>query len=134
MISIGAIIGGRECAYFDSILCEFMRHCESEGHLSGEPVEVNIVYHLWGSILPPNYIGLRTAKFSRKNRVLMIQAAVEEEMNRVRDRHEILDYIIDVADEAIGMAKTKFDGAGIEYDIKKDRAFLNEFRDLVLGG
>jgi hypothetical protein len=63
----------------------------------------------------------------------MIQAAVEEEMNKVRDRNEILDYIIDVADEAIGMAKTKFESAGIQYDINKDRAFLNEFRDLVLG-
>jgi hypothetical protein len=133
MITIGAIIGGSECAFFDSILCEFMRHCESEGRLSGEPVKVNIVYHLWGSVLPPDYIGLRTAKFSRKNRILMIQAAVEEEMNKVRDRNEILDYIIDVADEAIGMAKTKFESAGIQYDINKDRAFLNEFRDLVLG-
>jgi hypothetical protein len=43
MISIGTIIGGSEAAYFDKVLCEFMRHCESEGHLSGEATKVNIV-------------------------------------------------------------------------------------------
>ena len=134
MISIGAIIGGPESSFFDGILCEFMRHCESEGHLSGEPVKVNIVYHLPGSMMPPDFVGVRPAKFSRKDKKLMVQAAVESEMSTVRDRDEILDYIIDVADEAIGVAKTKFDSAKIEYDIKKDRAFLNEFRDLVLGG
>jgi hypothetical protein len=133
MISIGAIIGGPESSFFDKILCEFMRHCESEGHLSGEPVKVNIVYHLPGSMMPPDFAGVRPAKFSRKDKKLMVQAAVGDEMATVRNRDEILDYIIDVADEAIGVAKTKFDSAGIEYDIKKDRAFLNEFRDLVLG-
>lgn len=133
MISIGTIIGGPESAFFDRILCEFMRHCESEGHLSGEPVKVNIVYHLPGSIMPPDFIGVRPAKFSRKDKKLMVQAAVENEMASVKDRAEILDYIIDVADEAIGVAKAKFDSAKIEYDIKKDRAFLGAFRDLVQG-
>lgn len=133
MISIGAIIGGTESAFFDRVLCEFMRHCESEGHLSGEKVKVNIVYHLPGSIMPPDFIGVRSAKFSRKDKKLMVQVAVENEMADVRDRNEILDYIIDVADEAIGVAKVKFDNAKIEYAINKDREFLNEFRDLVLG-
>jgi hypothetical protein len=133
MISIGAIIGGPESAFFDKVLCEFMRHCESEGHLSGEPVKVNIVYHLPGSIMPPDFIGVRPAKFSRTDKKLMVQAAVENEMASVRSRDEVLDYIIDVADEAIGVAKTKFDSAKIEYDIEKDREFLNAFRDLVLG-
>ena len=133
MISIGAIIGGPESSYFDSILCEFMRHCESEGHLSGESVKVNIVYHLPGSMMPPDFIGVRPAKLSRKDKKLMVQAAVEAEMAEVRNRDEILDYIIDVADEALGVAKTKFDASKIDYEIKKDRDFLNEFRDLILG-
>jgi len=133
MITIGAIIGGPESAFFDRVLCEFMRHCESEGHLSGEPVRVNIVYHLPGSIMPPDFVGVRPAKFSRKDKKLMVQAAVESQMASVRNRDEVLDYIVDVADEAISVAKSKFDGAKIEYDVKKDRAFLNEFRDLVLG-
>lgn len=133
MISIGAIIGGPESSFFDRVLCEFMRHCESEGHLSGELVKVNIVYHLPGSMMPPDFIGVRPAKLSRKDKKLMVQAAVEAEMADVRDRDEILDYIIDVADEALGVAKTKFDASKINYDIKKDREFLNEFRDLILG-
>ncbi|SHK46471.1 hypothetical protein SAMN02745181_3850 [Rubritalea squalenifaciens DSM 18772] len=40
---------------------------------------------------------------------------------------------MDVADEALGVAKTKLEASKIDYDLKKDRAFLNEFRDLVLG-
>lgn len=132
MISVGAIIGGPESAFFDKVLREFMRHCESEGRLSGEPVEVNIVYHLPGTIMPPDYAGVRLAKFSQKKQILMVQAAVESDMASVRNRDEVLDYIIDVADEAIGLAKTKFDNERIDYDINKDRAFLDEFRDLVL--
>lgn len=133
MISIGAIIGGPECAYFDQVLCEFMRHCESEAHGSGEPVKVNIVYHLHGSILPPDYTGVRSATLSKIKNTLMVQAAVESEMVALRDRKEILDYIIDVADEAIGVAKTRFERAGIEYDLQKDRTFLDNFRELALG-
>src|SRR5262245_41896304 len=117
MISIGAIIGGPESSFFDKVLCEFMRHCESEGHLSGEPVQINIVYHIPGSLMSPDFIGVRPAKFSRKDRKLMVQAAVEKEMTLVRDRHVVLDYIIDVADEAVGVAKTKFDSAKIQYNI-----------------
>lgn len=133
MITIGVIIGGAESAFIDKVLSEFMRHCESEGHLSGESVKVNIVYHLPGKIMPPNFIGIRPAKFSRNEKKLMVQAAVENEIATIRDRDKILDYIIDVADEALGVAKDKFDAAKIEYDIKKDRDFLNEFRELVLG-
>ena len=133
MISIGAIIGGPECSFFDSVLCEFMRHCESEGHLSGESVTVNIVYHLFGLVMPPDYSGVRCATLSKPQKKLMIQAAVESEVVALRDRAEILDYIIDVADEAIGVAKDRFDRAGIEYDLQKDRAFLDNYRELILG-
>jgi hypothetical protein len=133
MISIGAIVGGPGSAFFDNILCEFMRHCESEGHLTGESVRVNIVYHMPGSILSPDFIGIRPAKFSRKEKRLMIQVAVEDEMITVRDRNEIMEYIIDVALQAIEVAKSKFESAKIGYNFSKDQAFLNEFRNLVLG-
>lgn len=62
----------------------------------------------------------------------MIQAAVEYEMTNIRNREEILDYIIDVADEAIAVAKTKFDTSNINYDINKDREFLESFRKLAI--
>jgi hypothetical protein len=133
MISIGAIVGGPESSFFDGVLGEFMRHCESEGRLSGEPVTVNVVYHIHGSILPPPYEGVRAGRLSKEAKKMMVQAAVEAEVVALRDRAEVLDYIIDVADEAIGVAKGRFEQAGMAYDVQKDRAFLEGFRELVLG-
>jgi hypothetical protein len=129
MISAGAIVGGPEAVFFDSVLREFMQRCEHQGTWTESNIHVNIVYHLPGSTWSPDYIGVRDAKFSRKARTLMVQIAVEDEWIRGRDRVVVEDYILDAADEAICVAKTRFDRAGIEYDLESDRQFLNRCRD-----
>ncbi|MGZ3439260.1 MAG: tyrosine-type recombinase/integrase [Polyangia bacterium] len=45
--------------------------------------ELNVVFHLPGRLTRPSFPGLRTAKFSRKHKTLMVQVAVPEP--RVRD-------------------------------------------------
>jgi len=79
-------------------------------------------------VLKPDYIGLRSGKFSKKRRAIMVQAAVEPEFIAHPSRSVIRDYILEVAEEALGIAKRKFEDVGIPYDIEKDWAFLDSYR------
>jgi hypothetical protein len=83
--------------------------------------------------MPPDFDCVIPGKLYREEKELVVQAAVEEEWVSLRDRDRVLNYIIEVADEAIGVAKTRFERAGIDYDLTNDRAFLDRFRGLVLG-
>ena len=129
MISVGAVVCGSEVAFFDSVLQQFMQHCERSKNWTEADVRVNIVYDLPGSIWRPDYTGVRDARFSRKEKKLMVQVAVEDEWIKGRDRAVVEEYIFDTADEAIGIAKTRFDRVGIDYDIEADRQFLDRWRD-----
>jgi hypothetical protein len=133
MLSVGAIIGGPETDFFDTVLREFMQHCEREREWEEADVTVNIVYHLPGSIWQPDYIGVRGGKLSKSEMKLMVQISVEKEWIAERDRTVVADFIFDAADEAIGIAKTRFDKAGIDYRLGADRRFLNRWHDAATG-
>lgn len=130
MISIGAVIGGPECAFFDSRLRRLMRYCRENRDKGTETAEVNVVFHLPGSVIRPNYVGLRTAKFSKKEKTLMVQVSVEEEWITSTDEKTVLRYIYETTDEALGLALGEFKRRGIEYDIEVDRRFLATWKEL----
>ena len=127
MLSIGAIIGGPETDFFDTVLRGFMQHCERETGWEEADVTVNIVYHLPGSIWQPDYIGVRGGRISKFEKKLMVQISVEKEWIAERDRSVVEEFIFDAADEAIGVAKTRFDKAGIDYDPGADRRYFNRW-------
>ena len=129
MISIGAVVGGPECGFFDSHLSRFMGYCEDKRLEGTHSAEVNIVYHLPGSIAKPDYVGMRTGKFSKKELALMIQISVEEEWIASRDAEQVLRYIYETADEAIGIAESEFRKRGIDYGIEADRVFLDGWKN-----
>ncbi len=132
VISVGAVIGGPECAFMDNYVRSLMRFTkEKRLENSSSNAEVNIVFHLPGSLMKPDYIGLRTGKFSKKENTLMIQAAVEAEFIASNDDAEVISYIFEVADEAIGMAKSFFDRNDVEYDIEMDRQLLDKWKALI---
>jgi hypothetical protein len=41
---------------------------------------VNVVYHIPGDVLRPQFDGVRTAKFSKAQRLLMVQAALPDDV------------------------------------------------------
>ncbi|HXK59521.1 MAG TPA: hypothetical protein PLP42_06445 [Acidobacteriota bacterium] len=119
---------GPEPNQFIPVLAEFSKYCEEHAQLRGIEPEVNVVFHLPGSLLKPDYVGLRSGTFSKKRRAIMVQAAVEPEFIAQLSRSVIRDYILDVAEEVLGIAARKFEEAGIPYDINKDWAFLDSYR------
>jgi hypothetical protein len=129
MISIGAVVGGPECAAFDACLRGFMDFCDRYRAEGTETAEVNIVYHLPGSVWKPDYLGLRKAKFSRREKAQMVQVSVENEWIASSNTSNILRYIYDTADEALGIAKGELAKHGVEYDIDVDRRLLDAWKD-----
>lgn len=129
MISIGAVVGGPECDFFRSHLSRLSRYCSDNRTLGSDSGEVNVVYHLPGSIIKPDYTGLRTAKFSKKEKTLMVQVGVEEEWIASTDADAVLRYIYETVDEALGMAKGELDRRGIDYDLDADRKYLDRWKE-----
>ena len=63
-------------------------------------------------MLSPDYEGLRTGKFSRKERMLMVQVSVPP---NVVTSENAESFVVQSLREAIRMAKPRFERAGIRY-------------------
>src|SRR5690242_4632491 len=93
MMGIGAIHGGPELAGAP-IDKAIRRLGKTRGPFekSGSGA-LDIVFHVPGSLLKPEFTGVRTARFSRKERKLMLQIAVPEEQVHTPDIRWLLDAI-----------------------------------------
>lgn len=129
MITVGAVVGGPECAFFEDKLRRLMKYCADFTSSGEKPLEVNIVYYLPGSIYKAPQVGLRAAKFSSKEKTIMIQVSVEPEIIQLADENRVLHYIFETVDEAIGLAKSEFAKRGFDYNLEEDRRFLDTWRD-----
>ena len=127
MISIGVVHGGPEQLPLYKELGNFMRFCKENRTRGFQEAMINIVYHVPGTLLKPDYVGMRTGKFSKKERCLMVQVAVEEEFAALDDAKKIRQYIFETADEAIGIGKSFLERKGLDYEIEADRALLDEW-------
>ncbi len=125
MISIGEVFGGPECAFFDRHVRRLMAHCEND---KTDGARVNIVYGLPGSVWKPDFIGVQTGKFSRREETLVVHVAVEDEWIRSTDPLCVLRYIYETADEALGMATSFFEKRGIKYNLERARRFLDRWK------
>lgn len=128
MMYIGAVFGGPELA--DAPIEKAIRLI---GKARG-PIEksdsgaLDIVFHVPGSLLKPEFTGVRTAKFSRKERTLMLQIAVPDEQVHSPDIHWLLDAIRD----AVRLARPKFERAGIEYPEQEHLATVDRIQMQLL--
>ena len=77
---------------------------------------VNVVFHIPGSILSHiPYEGLRDAKFSCKQKLLMVQVAVPKEIASSDDENIIRAFLFDSLRQANIIAASYFEKKGIEY-------------------
>ncbi|RKG82246.1 hypothetical protein D7W79_03045 [Corallococcus exercitus] len=127
-MGIGAVYGGPELAGapIDKAIRMFGK---ARGPVQkGESGALDIVFHVPGSLLKPEFTGVRTAKFSRKERKLMLQIAVPEEQVHSPDVHWLLDAIR----EAVRLAGPRFERAGIEYPEKEHLSLVDRIQREVL--
>jgi hypothetical protein len=84
---------------------------------------VDIVFHVPGSILKPEHVGLRTGSFSRKERMLQVQIAVPEELMESPDLRR---FLLKSIREAIRLAEPRFAKAAIPYPLAEYLAQVDE--------
>lgn len=126
--SFGAIYGGPEIRANDAIflrteaqIARFIKIkqdnvlCKNEG-------EINLVWHVPGTMFKPEFEGLRTGKFSKREKTLMVQAAVPS--NLVYGEYPE-EFIFGVIRQAITIAQTVFRSAKIPFAADEHLNFIN---------
>jgi hypothetical protein len=129
LISIGAIIGGPECARFHQHAKSLMQHCSAHRKISIDASEVNVVFHVPGSIMEFDHVGPRTSRFSKTERTLMIQVGVEKKAVSIESDDEMRQHIAEITDKALVMAKGFFDKKRIDYNLTSDQALVRRWLD-----
>ncbi len=79
-ISLGSIVGGATAAnrlWRDAIkdLGQGIRNARIDVEV---PLSLNVVFHVPGNMLKPEFVGVRTGIFSKSKSLLMVQVAIPE--------------------------------------------------------
>ena len=145
MIYVGAVLGGPELGESS----HFMRsirgiHFPSPGKAWYDPTDygdrrdprpvgsLDIVFHVPGSVLKPEHEGLRTGRFSRKERMLQVQIAVPGEL---MESLALTGFLVQSIREAIVLAERRFAKAGITYPVDEYLGQVDELeRQLGITG
>jgi hypothetical protein len=130
MISIGAVMGGPELegGSFDQASDEVCRAViDLRGSFgTGESAEVNVVFHVPGSIIEPDWEGARDATFSKKRKLLMVQVAVPRD---VAAHPWPIAFIIESLHKANRIALRVFHGKGIEFPLAAAEDLVDRVAD-----
>lgn len=87
---------------------------------------VNIVFHVPGSIVKPDYSGIRTGRFSVKQKKLMVLISVPENL---MDSPELEPFFHKSMIEAVHLAKGFFEKKRIEFNEVEYLRIIQEMKD-----
>lgn len=81
-LSIGSIVGGSTPTNksWENAIETLMKSIKHERINVDVPLKLNVVFHVPGNILKPEFEGVRTGRFSKSMAMLMVQVAVPEEV------------------------------------------------------
>jgi hypothetical protein len=115
VIQISQIYGGPEVtgSKIDRVLTRVDQLVAGGGE--GPSGSLDIVFHVHGSLLAPEHSGVRTGRFSKKERMLMLQIAVPKEVVE-KDEADIEQFLLASLKEAVDMAALVFRRHKIPYD------------------
>jgi hypothetical protein len=111
MISIGGYYHGPELknSETDRVITSLMKAATFE---LGKDPEINVIFYVPGSLGGPDWEGIRDAKFSRKQQLLMIQVAVPAKMV---NSPQLKAFLIENLHQANALAAEVFRKKGLEY-------------------
>lgn len=123
MIYIGCVYGGPELtgSPVDRAIAKLMRfRGDGKAGTLGEFGSLDVVFHVAGSILQPEHEGVRTGRFSKRQRLLQVQIAVPAD---VVASPEPYPFVAQGVLDAIYAAEPVFAKAGIRYPLEDYVAF-----------
>ena len=118
-VSLGAVLGGPE----QSLAIQTFRKLSQQFPKGGAPF-LNVVFHFPGSLIAPDYVGLRTGRFSKKESGLMIQAAVPKSVADSDRIADILDYFDQTIREAMDLSRDRWEKHGVDFPWDADFATI----------
>lgn len=128
MFTVGVVAGGPEGSLVIAKMPSLMQASSASKTPGSNSVpELNLAFHLWGSLAQPDYTGLRTGAFSKTTKRLAIQAAIEQELVECDQTLTLIEYLHSVVDEAIGMADACFNRHNINYHAGSDRKVIDQW-------
>jgi hypothetical protein len=121
VLSIGVVAGGTmpPARAWDAVAADLMRRLSAIRANVTSPLHVNVVYDIPGEVFSPDFVGVRSGRYSSKARHLLVQAAVPREVPQ-NPRSVLIKLLEEAIDEAARFAR----GKAIADD-------LPELRDLV---
>jgi hypothetical protein len=107
VLSIGCVLGGgiANRPWRDAISALTHRVIAARKDIES-PLNLNVVFHVPGSMLKPEFEGVRTGRFSKAMQLLMVQVAVPEAVPPDPDEY-LLDAVGAAIDEAERWAKRR---------------------------
>jgi|GEM_PF-1116271 len=126
---VGAIGGGPETdetkihEHWTSISHLKDSYCDES--LLGVEGFIDFVFHIPGSVMKPDFKGIRTGRFSRKQKILQIQCAVPKKLVDA-DEEKVVKFIFKSIREAIDIAKLVFKKAKIKYNADEQYEIIDK--------
>ena len=81
ILSIGSVVGGQtpNMRAWDEGVVRLARKVASARDKFDSPLNVNVIFHVAGDLLSPEFSGVRTGYFSKEQNWLIVQVAINEE-------------------------------------------------------
>ena len=132
MIYVGAVDGGPELegSLADRLLTAIMcatEACTGSAECEAGPA-INVVYHVPGSIISPDWEGVRDGKFSRKRQLLMVQVAVPSEL---LDSPALKEFMLESLQKASEVAFEFFRRKGLSFPLAEAESLVKRIRKRV---
>jgi len=129
---IGDVLGGPELGATAgvSVLRDIRRaalELRGQGRELSEQGSLDLVFHFPGTVFQPDFAGVRTAKFSRKRQLLMVQVAVPPAVIQVGEH----GFFFDSMKTAVELADPVFARASIPFRADEYLRFIRDTERLI---
>jgi Ankyrin repeats (3 copies) len=127
MLYIGEVIGGPELDR-SPIVTALRRVFVARGEEDAvEGTRLDVVFHVPGSVLKPDFAGVRTGSLSRKTQMLQVQVAVPPEMVNA-DEDEGVGFCLGALRNAVDAADARLAKAGMPFDARRLRDLVDRMQ------
>jgi hypothetical protein len=101
ILSIGAVAGGASTSRaWEAAIKRVAQRVIELRESRSSPLAVNVVYQIPGEVLTPEFEGVRTGRFSRRERLLLVQVALPPEPRDAdAEVRQLLSEAIEVAED-----------------------------------
>lgn len=108
VLSVGSVVGGSTPTNrrWRDAISELTRAVAEARTEIASPLNVNVVFQVPGSVVQPDFEGVRTGRFSKGDRLLLVQVALPDEVPDSPDSY-LRGALSNAIDEAEGWARRR---------------------------